>query len=444
MESRGRLALHWKILIGLAIGAGAGLAARAIWPPAADGTPNARLEWFAVNIAETAGQIFLRMIFMVVVPLVFAALVLGVAEIGDVRKLGRMGLRTFVMTLVLSSASVAIGLTLANVIRPGTRLPQDVRDQLAEKYRDSSDAAAAAAKQAKSPRDMLLDLIPRNPLQEMVGAVDGSSPGGGMLAVMMFALFVGAAITMNAERTSTLVLVLQGVYDIAMTVIGWAMRLAPIGVAGLMFALTSRLGPEILRTLVWYVATVILGLALHMFGVYSLAAATIARMSPRRFFGRISDVMLTAFATSSSSATLPTALRVAEDQLGVKKEVSRFVLTVGSTANQNGTALYEGLTVLFLAQVFGVELSLTQQVTVVLMSVLAGIGTAGVPGGSLPLVALVLQSVGVPVAGIGIILGVDRILDMCRTTVNVTGDVLIAACVDRLEGGGPLPECASA
>ena len=175
------------------------------------------------------------------------------------------------------------------------------------------------------------------------------------------------------------------------------------------------------------------GLALHMFGVYSLVAIAFARMSPRKFFSRISDVMLTAFATSSSSATLPTALRVTEEKLGVKREVSRFVLTVGSTANQNGTALFEGLTVLFLAQVFDVELSFAQQVTVVLMSMLAGIGTAGVPGGSLPLVALVLQSVGVPAEGIGIILGVDRMLDMCRTTVNVTGDVLIATCVDRLE-----------
>jgi DAACS family dicarboxylate/amino acid:cation (Na+ or H+) symporter len=433
METRGRLALHWQILIGLAIGAVAGLAARAIWPPAADGTANAGLEWFATNIAETAGQLFLRLIFMVVVPLVFAALVLGVAEIGDVRKLGRMGMRTLLMTLVLSSASVAIGLTLANTIRPGSRLPEATRDQLIEKYKDNSDAAAAAAKKVKSGRDMLLDLIPKNPLQEMVGAADGSSPGGGMLAVMVFALFVGAAITMAPERTSTLVLVLQGMYDIAMVIIGWAMKLAPIGVAGLIFGLTSRLGPEILRTLVWYVATVIAGLSLHMFGVYSLCAVLFARMSPKRFFSNITDIMLTAFATSSSSATLPTALKVTEEKLGVKKEVSRFVLTVGSTANQNGTALYEGLTVLFLAQVFGRDLSMGQQVMVVLMSVLAGIGTAGVPGGSLPLVALVLQTVGVPTAGIGIILGVDRLLDMCRTTVNVTGDVLVAACVDRME-----------
>jgi DAACS family dicarboxylate/amino acid:cation (Na+ or H+) symporter len=178
---------------------------------------------------------------------------------------------------------------------------------------------------------------------------------------------------------------------------------------------------------------VIAGLSLHMFGVYSLCAVLFARMSPKRFFSNITDIMLTAFATSSSSATLPTALKVTEEKLGVKKEVSRFVLTVGSTANQNGTALYEGLTVLFLAQVFGRDLSMGQQVMVVLMSVLAGIGTAGVPGGSLPLVALVLQTVGVPTAGIGIILGVDRLLDMCRTTVNVTGDVLVAACVDRME-----------
>jgi len=438
MESRGRLALHWRILIGLAIGAVAGLVARSIWPPAADGTPDPQLEWFAANVAEPLGKVFLNLIFMVVVPLVFAALVLGIAEIGDVRKLGRMGLRTFFMTLLLSGASVAIGLTLANVVRPGDRLPEAQREQLRERYQASADVAVQNAKNAKTIRDTLLDLIPRNPLQEMVGAVDGSSPGGGMLAVMVFALFVGVAITLAPERTSTLVLVLQGIYDVAMVIIGMAMRIAPYGVAGLIFALTVRLGFEILQTLAWYVATVVAGLSLHMFGVYSLVIVIFLRMSPAKFFSRISDIMVTAFATSSSSATLPTALRVTEEKLNVKPEVSRFVLTIGSTANQNGTALYEGLTVLFLAQVFGVELSLSQQFTVVLMSVLAGIGTAGVPGGSLPLVAMVLQSVGVPPEGIGIILGVDRVLDMCRTTLNVTGDVLMAACVDRLERAAEL------
>jgi DAACS family dicarboxylate/amino acid:cation (Na+ or H+) symporter len=438
MESRGRLALHWRILIGLVIGAVAGLIARIILPPDAQGEPDPNLKWFSVNVAELVGKVFLNLIFMVVVPLVFSALVLGIAEIGDVRKLGRMGLRTFLMTLVLSGASVAIGLTLANLIRPGDRLPEAQREQLRERYQVDADAAVAKAEQAKTLRDTLLDLIPRNPLQEMVGAIDGSSPGGGMLAVMTFALLVGVAVTLAPERTSGFIAVLQGVYDIAMVIIGFAMRIAPVGVAGLIFALTAQLGFDIVKTLGWYVATVLVGLGLHMFGVYSLVAVVFARISPAKFFSRITDIMVTAFATSSSSATLPTALRVTEENLQVKPEVSRFVLTVGSTANQNGTALYEGLTVLFLAQVFGVDLALTDQIKVVLMSVLAGIGTAGVPGGSLPLVAMVLQSVGVPPEGIGIILGVDRLLDMCRTTLNVTGDVLVAVCVDRQERAAEL------
>jgi dicarboxylate/amino acid:cation (Na+ or H+) symporter, DAACS family len=433
MESRGRLALHWQILIGMAIGIAGGLAARQWWPPGADGKTHPRLDWIATNIGETLGQVFLRLIFMVVIPLLFSALVLGVAEIGDVRKLGRMGLRTLLMTVILSGASVAIGLTLANTVRPGDRLSAEEREQLKEQYMPEGEKAAAQAKQAKTIRDLLLDLIPRNPLQEMVGALDGSSPGGGMLAVMVFALFVGVAITLAPDRMGTLILVLQGVFDVAMTIIGLAMRLAPLGVAGLLFSLSARLGVDILVSLVWFVATVVAGLALHMFGVYSLAVMVFARMSPRKFFSRASDAMLTAFATSSSNATLPTALRVTEENLGVKREVSRFVLTVGATANQNGTALFEGLTVLFLAQMFDVDLSLTQQAMVVLMSMLAGIGTAGVPGGSMPLVAAVLLQVDVPAEGIGIILGVDRILDMCRTTVNVTGDMLIATCVDRQE-----------
>ncbi len=429
----GGLAPHWKILIGLIVGAMAGVAANALFPADADGGANRGVAWFAKNIAEPVGQVFLRLIFMVVVPLVFSALVLGVAGIGDVRKLGRMGLRTLVFTVVLSSASVAIGLVLANTIRPGSRLPEQKRVELRERFASQDVSAVQQARQAKSLRDSLLDIIPKNPLQEMVGALDGSSPGGGMLAVMFFALCIGVAITLAPERTGPLVATLEGLYDVSMVIIGWAMRLAPIGVAGLTFSLTAVLGFDILKTLAWYVATVVGGLALHMFGVYSLVVGVFARLTPRQFFGRITEVMLTAFATSSSNATLPTSLRVTEQNLGVRREIASFVLTVGSTANQNGTALYEGITVLFLAQVFGVELSLTQQITVVLMSVLAGIGTAGVPGGSLPLVAILLLRVGVPPEGIGIILGVDRLLDMCRTTLNVTGDIAVAACVDRSE-----------
>lgn len=430
-RSRRRLAHHWQILLGMGIGAAAGLAARWLLPPGADGKVAPTLDFLVKNVAEPLGQIFLRLIFMVVIPLVFCALTLAVAELGDLRKLGRMGLKTLFFTLILSSASVAIGLLAANGIQPGSRLSAEKRQELRDRFTTQPVAAVEQAKKAKSVRDTLLDIIPRNPLQEMVGALDGSSPGGGMLAVMFFALATGIAISFAPERTGPLVGTLQGIYDAVMVIIGFAMSLAPIGVAGLMFALTAVLGGEILRSLGWYVGTVLLGLTVHLVVVYSSVVALFAGRHPARFFAAISEAMLTAFATSSSNATLPTAIRVTEGNLGVKPEVARFVLTVGSTANQNGTALYEGITVLFLAQVFGIDLTTTQQFMVVLMSVLAGVGTAGVPGGSLPLVVLVMQSVGVPAEGIGIILGVDRLLDMSRTTLNVTGDIAVAACVDR-------------
>ncbi len=427
---RHHIALHWQILTGLLIGALAGMAARFFWPPGPDGAPHVTLEWVARNIAEPVGQIFLRLIMMVVVPLVFSALALAVIELGDLRKLGRLGLQTLFYTLLFSSCSVVIGLTLANTIRPGSRLPQATRVELSERFQSKAQQTEENARRSKSARDTILDIIPKNPLQEMVGAVDGSSPGGGMLAVMFFALVFGIAVAAAPKRTGPLISVLEGVYDAVMVIIGFAMRLAPLGVLGLVFSLTALFGFDILKSLVWYVATVLTGLLIQAIVVYSAAIWFISKRSPVTFFRSISEAVLTAFATSSSSATLPTAMRVTEERLGVRPQISRFVLTVGSTANQNGTALYEGITVLFLAQVFGVELTFMQQVTVVLMSILAGIGTAGVPGGSLPLVVLVLQTVGVPGEGIGIILGVDRLLDMCRTTLNVTGDIVVATCVD--------------
>ncbi len=432
------LALHWQILIGLVIGATAGLIAGAFYPAQPDGTPDPRLAWTVRNVAEPLGQIFMRLIFMIVLPLVFSALVLGVAEMGDPRRLGRVGLKTLGFTVILSACSVAIGVGLANALHPGKHLSEERRAALRVQYATQAAEKVEQAREAKSIRDALLDVIPRNPLQEMVGALDGSSPGGGMLAVMFFALLFGIALMLAGERTRPVIAVLEGVYDATMVIVGWAMRLAPFGVAGLVFKLTATLGTEILGTLAWYVATVLAGLILHLLGVYSLVVGLFARISPWRFFGRISEAMLTAFATSSSNATLPTTLRVAEHRLGLRREIANFVLTVGATANQNGTALYEGVTVLFLAQVFGVELNLTQQVTVALLAILAGVGTAGVPGGSIPLVVVVLQTVHVPAEGIGIILGIDRLLDMCRTTLNVTGDMAIAACVDRTEPRRPV------
>lgn len=431
------LELHWQILIGLLFGTIGGSLARTVLPAGPDGSKNETLEMLVYHVAEPLGQIFLRLIFMVVIPLVFCALTLAVAELGDLRKLGRLGGKTLLFTLLLSSVSVLIGITLSNIVRPGDRVSESQRQELKERYTTQPVAAVEQAKRAKSLRDTILDIIPRNPLQETVGALDGSSPGGGMLSVMFFALVFGIAVSFAPERTGPLISVLQGIYDAVMMIIRFAMRLAPIGVAGLMFSLTALLGIEILTSLAWYVATVLGGLALHLVVVYSTVIIVFARRSPWHFFSNISDAMMTAFATSSSNATLPTAIRVAEENLKIRPEVSRFVLTVGSTANQNGTALYEGITVLFLAQIFGKDLSLAEQVMVVMMSVLAGVGTAGVPGGSLPLVAIVLQSVGVPAVGIGIIVGVDRLLDMCRTTLNVTGDIAVAACVNRAEATYP-------
>lgn len=433
-----RLALHWQILIGLLIGAALGASAERVFPPDETGRTHERLAWIIENAARPLGQIFLRLIFMVVIPLVFSALVLGVAGMGELRRLGRVGLLSLAFTVGFSAISVAIALSLVNLLEPGRGLTEEQRSALWARHAAEVGQRLAEARQSRSVRDALLEIIPRNPLAEMVRALDGGS-GGGMLAVMFFALCFGVALTTIGPRAAPVAAVLEGVFDACMAIIGFAMRLAPLGVGGLMFALVADLGADVLRMLLWFVLTSLAGLALHMFGVYSLVLAALAGMNPLRFFSRVSEVILTAFGTSSSNATLPTALRVAEQRLGLRREISSFVLTVGATANQNGTALYEGVTVLFLAQVFGVQLSLADQVFVALMCVLGGIGTAGVPGGSLPYIALILQSVHVPAEAIGVIAGIDRLLDMCRTTVNVTGDLAIAVCVDRRSGASPLP-----
>ncbi len=436
-----KTALHVKILTGLLVGAVLGIAAN-FWFQIPTNSPNAAqfdangnqiadsLEWLAGSVADPLGRVFLRLVMMVVVPLVFSALVLGVLGIGDVSKLGRIGVRCLLLTLLFSSCSVGIGIGLVNLIQPGASLSPQQRAELQNAYAKDAGDKVESAKKAKPIQQVLLDLLPENPLQEMVGAVDASSKGNGMLAVMCFALIFGVAlIGVAPQRKQALQTVLEALYDVTMKVIAFAMRLAPFGIACLMFSITARLGIDILWLLMAFVGTVLLGLSLQMFGVFSLALLVLARRSPRKFFRDAQEAILTAFGTSSSNATLPTALRVAQDKLGLPPEIAKFVLTVGSTANQNGAAFFEGVVVLFLAQVFGIELTLTQQLTVVLMAVLAGVGTAGVPGGSLPLIVVVLQTVDVPADGIAIILGVDRILDMCRTTVNVTGDLVLATCV---------------
>jgi DAACS family dicarboxylate/amino acid:cation (Na+ or H+) symporter len=417
------LPLHQKILFGLLCGAALGLAANALWGE------RPALRWIVANVTYPLGQIFLRLIFMVVVPLIVSALALGVAELGDVRRLGRVGLRTLLFTFVLSSVSVLVGVGMVNLIRPGAGMGEERRAELVS-ILEAHRAQPAGPPAAKTGVQFFLDLIPANPVEAMAGAFRGE-----MLAVMFFALFLGVAVSLcEPEKTRPLLDFLRSLYEVVMKVIDLAMRLAPYGVAALLFTLTARFGLRILASLSAYVLTVVGALALHQFGVYSLFLRFVVRYSPRRFFSRIREIMLTAFSTSSSNATLPTTLRVAESELGVPRKIGGFVLTLGSTANQNGTALYEGVTVLFLAQFFGVELSLGSQLLVVALSILSGVGTAGVPGGSLPMIVVLLESIGVPGEGIGLILGVDRLLDMCRTVLNVTGDVLAAGYVARAEG----------
>ncbi len=408
-----------RILIGVIVGAGAGLAVRALAPGAA---------WVAFvesNIATVVGQIFLRLLFMLVIPLVFSALVVGVGGI-ELRQLGRMGARALGYTIVASTIAVLIGLALVDTIRPGEGVSEAVR-QMAWARKA---VAAAPAPAELTPAAFLIALVPDNPFK--------AAASGDMIGFIVFSLIFGVAMALTrTPATDRLRDAITGLYDVMMTCIDGVLRFAPIGVGALLFSMTVRLGAGLLTQLASYVGVVLLGLAIHMFVVYPIMLQFVARTSPLGFFRAVKLVMLTAFATSSSSATLPTALKVAEENLHLPRDVSRFVLTAGATMNQNGTALYEGVTVLFLAQLAGVHLGVGQQVLVMVICILAGIGTAGVPAGSLPVVAMILGLFHVPPEGLGLILGVDRLLDMCRTTLNVTGDLVLASCVARTSGSKP-------
>jgi dicarboxylate/amino acid:cation (Na+ or H+) symporter, DAACS family len=422
--------LHTKILIGLALGVIAGITVNKLL-----GGDHPTVVWIVDNITQPVGQLFLRLLLMIVVPLVFSSLVVGIAGIGDIRKLGRVGLKSFGYCLVISAISAVIGIALANTIKPGRRIDPATSAALQQRYANDATKSVEAAKQASSatPKPLMAvveTIVPKNPFYAVSGKEDPN-----MLHLMFFALIIGVAITLIPVTVSGPVLrVLEGVYEITAKIIEMIMKFAPYAVACLLFNNTARFGLDLLQALAWFVVTVLLGLSLHMFGVYSLSVYFLSRISPLEFFRRIKTVMLTAFSTSSSNATLPTALRVSEQNLGVPQEINSFVLTVGATANQNGTALYEGVTVLFLAQLAGVDLTLGQQLMVVYLAILGGIGTAGVPSGSIPFIIGVLVTIGVNPALIAIILGVDRILDMCRTTLNVTGDITAATYVARSEG----------
>jgi DAACS family dicarboxylate/amino acid:cation (Na+ or H+) symporter len=408
--------LQWRILAGFLVGMVAGLAVHA-------GAGEAGwLEWFVTYVTTPIGQIFLRLLFMLVIPLLFSALVVGIAEMGEIRALRSVGIRTLVYTVVVSGIAVAISLTLVNLLQPGAGVNAAAARAM---IGDAGEAAAGIIRQsgdAPSGIDAVVGIIPSNIITAM--------SENDILAVMFFALFFGIGLLLiQSPRTETLKHVFEGLFEVSMRLIGLVIRLAPIAIFCFMFNLAAQFGWGLLMTLAAYVGVVLLALAIQMFGVFPALLTLLARKSPIAFFRETQEASIMAFATSSSNATLPTSLRVAETRLKLPPRISRFVLTIGATANQNGTAMFEGVTVLFLAQFFGVSLDLSQQLFVMLVCILAGVGTAGVPAGSLPVIALILGSVGVPPEGIGLIIGVDRFLDMCRTTLNVVGDLVAATVI---------------
>jgi DAACS family dicarboxylate/amino acid:cation (Na+ or H+) symporter len=418
---RGGLPLWVLMLAGFAIGLAAGL-----WVNLVVGPETPWVQHLTTSVTGPIGQIFLGLLFMLVVPLLFSAIVVGVAEMGDLGALGRVGWKTLLMTVVISTIAVLIGLGAVNWLRPGDGIDPALADQLLTQYAEGAQGIVANAPERVDLGQFFLDLVPRN--------VFGAAANNQILPLMVFAVFFGIGLVMvKSKATDQLQLIIAGLFEVMMRLLTLVIKLAPIAVACLMFNLAALFGWDLLARLAAYAGVAIGAMALHMFVVYPIVVAVFGGKNPLAFFAQVRDPMVVAFSTASSNATLPVSLRAAETELKLPRKIARFVLTVGATANQNGTALFEGVTVLFLAQFFGVDLSIQQQVVVMLVCILGGIGTAGVPAGSLPVIAMILAMVGVPAEGIGLILGVDRFLDMCRTTLNVTGDLVIAQVVSRGE-----------
>jgi DAACS family dicarboxylate/amino acid:cation (Na+ or H+) symporter len=417
------MALHSKILLGLVLGAIAGIAANLGLGPG-----HALVIGLDRYLAAPLGQVFLRMLSMVVMPLVFASIALGVAGVGDVRKVGRMGARTLAYFLGTTALATGLGLVLVRLVEPGNHISAAVRDQLVADYSTGSATnLAAATRGVEFGVETFVGIVTRNPL--------ASAVSGDMLGVIFFGLVFGAALSMiRADRAQAMTTWLEALNDVVTRIIDMAMHLAPYGVAGLIFGVTARFGFALLAPLGLYVGLVLGALLLHATLTMSIVIRVLIGMSPLQFFRRIRAALITAFSTSSSSATLPTNILIGEQNLGLPSQVCGFVYPLGATMCMNGTALFEGITLIFLCQVFGVQLDVGQMAVVMGMAVLTSVGAAAVPGGSIPLMVGMLAMFGVPGEGIAVILGVDRILDMARTAVNVLGDHTAAAFIARSEG----------
>jgi len=414
--------LHTQITIALILGLVAGLIANLFG-----------IDWLTnLFVAiEPIGNGWIRLITMVVVPLVVASLIVGTASLGDITKLGRIGGKTVAYYMATTAIAVTIGLVLSNVVKPGGGMSPEALESLRATYAAQSEASVALSREAPSFAEILLEMIPRNPVQALAE--------GDMLPIIFFSIFFGASVSvLSSKHRDPLVTFFDGVNEAAMVMIRWIMKLAPIAVFVLIAAVISRFGLDVVASLARYSVTVAVGLLLHAVFTYGLVLKALTDFRFIDFFKRIREPQLIAFSTSSSNATLPVTMETAEDELGVTKEVSSFVLPLGATINMDGTALYQAVATMFIAQVLVGDIALSAQLGIVLTATLASIGAAGVPSAGIIILVLVLEGAlagtGVdPAAGIALVLGVDRILDMLRTAVNVTGDLTAASVIDRTE-----------
>lgn len=403
-----KIKLHTKIFFGLVLGIFAGL-----------------VFGDKVLVIKPVGDIFLRLITMIVVPLVFASLMLGTASLGDVRKLGRIGAKTAAYFVATTLIAITVGLLLANTIKPGEGLDEEVKAELYKNYEARAQAGIQRMEEKPSIVEILVNIVPTNPV--------GAFIEGNMLQVIFMAILFGVVLTMiPAAKSEGLIRFIDGLNDIFIQVVHVVMGLAPYGVLALSAAVVGQYGTGILVTLLKYSLVVVGGLLLYGLSFNSLSVRVLGRMNPLQFFRGAREAILIAFSTSSSMATLPVAMESVE-HMGVRREYSSFVLPLGSTVNMDGTALYQGVSAVFIAQIYGIDLGITAQVIIVLMALLSSIGAAGVPMAGIIALALVLKQLGIPLEGIALILGVERLLDMVRTSVNVIGNMACSVVIHNLE-----------
>ena len=419
--------LATRILWGLVIGIVLGLLAR--WLSSAVPSTDKQIQWLAVQVLDPIGKVFLRLLFFVVVPLVFASLALGVLQLGRLDKLGKMAAWTFLIFAINMAVGVVLGLVLMNMVDPGSRLDEVTQKRMLAQFGQGAiEAKEKAAQLTGLSFDSIVEMfLPRNILRSVVDF--------DLLPMILFALLFGmAGTTLATSRRQSLSESLETLIEVMTRIVHWALMLAPIAVPAMVFSVTVKFGLEFLQSLAWFVGVVLVAMVFQLFIVMSALLKIGAGRSPVIFFRAIRTILITAFSTSSSNATLPTTIQVSREKLGISPSTAGFVLPLGATMNMSGTALYEGCVVLFVAQIYGIDLSIAQQATLVLLAVLSAVAVAGVPGASLPLIVGLLVNFGLPGEGVAMILGIDRLLDMARTVLNVAGDVVTACIVDKRLG----------